>query len=179
MLETPKICDVLVVDSGGFIKNADLRSMADKEVVTLRDVVTEIRDKATKQRLQTLPYDLIMKEPDSEDLTHGKLPLKEMKKAHVFISNHPTVTNFAKKTGDYPSLSATDLKVIALAFGLEKQLVGSVDHLNSEPKMKPTVNYYKPGQSDNPVGRDKLAGFYEGGEDDDEEVTFVMFQLCN
>ena len=43
--------DYLVVDSGGFIKNAPLREIAN-HVVTLRDVVQEIRDKPTRQRLQ-------------------------------------------------------------------------------------------------------------------------------
>lgn len=43
--------EYLVVDSGGFIKNAPLREIA-SHVVTLRDVVDEIRDKPTRQRLQ-------------------------------------------------------------------------------------------------------------------------------
>jgi RNA-binding protein NOB1 len=42
------------------------------------------------------------------------------------------VTEFSKKTGDYPSLSATDIRVLALAYEFEKQLVGT-EHLNSAP----------------------------------------------
>jgi RNA-binding protein NOB1 len=43
--------DFLVVDSGGFIKAAPLRELAD-HIVTLHDVVNEIRDKETRKRLQ-------------------------------------------------------------------------------------------------------------------------------
>ena len=43
--------EYLVVDSGGFIKNAPLRELA-THLVTLHDVIDEIRDKPTRQRLQ-------------------------------------------------------------------------------------------------------------------------------
>lgn len=46
-----------------------------------------------------------------------------------------TVTEFAKKTGDYPSLSATDIKVLALTYQLETENVGT-DHLKKEPEKK-------------------------------------------
>ena len=46
------------------------------QIVTLSGVVSEIRDRATKQRLQErlqlLPYELHFKEPDAEDLHHGE-----------------------------------------------------------------------------------------------------------
>lgn len=45
------------------------------------------------------------------------------------------VTEFAKKTGDYASLSATDLQVLALTYQLEAEIVG-VAHLNKEPDKK-------------------------------------------
>jgi rRNA maturation endonuclease Nob1 len=44
-----------------------------------------------------------------------------------------TVTEFSKKTGDYPSLSATDLQVLALTYQLEAEFVG-VSHLKQEPE---------------------------------------------
>lgn len=49
------------------------------------------------------------------------------------------MTEFAKKTGDYASLSATDIKVIALTYQLEKEKVGT-DHLKSAPKIPNTVD---------------------------------------
>ena len=43
-----------------------------------------------------------------------------------------TVTDFAKKTGDYKSLSAVDIRVLALTYQLEKEYNGT-DHLRNEP----------------------------------------------
>lgn len=45
------------------------------------------------------------------------------------------MTEFSKKTGDYPSLSATDIKVLALTYQLELEHVGS-QHLKKEPDVK-------------------------------------------
>lgn len=45
------------------------------------------------------------------------------------------VTEFSKKTGDYPSLSATDIKVLALTYQLELEHVGS-QHLKTEVDIK-------------------------------------------
>ena len=43
------------------------------------------------------------------------------------------VMAFARKTGDYASLSAVDMRVIALTYTLEKEIKGSVEHLRTEP----------------------------------------------
>jgi len=61
----------LVADSGAFIKGAPLQKWS-RRVVTVKDVVSEIRDKATRERLQVLPYDLAFKEPSAEALHHGQ-----------------------------------------------------------------------------------------------------------
>ena len=100
--------EVLVVDSGGFIKNAPLRELAGR-LVTLQDVVSEIRDKETRQRMQVLPYDLEFRNPSSIGLAK--------------------VSEFAKKTGDFASLSLTDLNVLAVTWDLEVELRGGSDHL--------------------------------------------------
>ena len=76
--------------------------------------IDEIRDKETKQRLKALPYELQFLEPDSEAIK--------------------IVSDFSKKTGDFASLSATDIKVLALTYMLEVRHVG-IDHLLSEPKV--------------------------------------------
>lgn len=41
-------------------------------VCTIKDVVGEIRDQATKQRLRVLPYEIEMMEPSAESVTFGK-----------------------------------------------------------------------------------------------------------
>lgn len=46
-----------------------------------------------------------------------------------------SVTSFTKKTGDYPSLSATDIRLIALTYQLEKEHVG-LKHIKTKPDKK-------------------------------------------
>ena len=84
------------------------------------------------------------------------------------------MTEFSKKTGDYPSLSAVDLMVLAVAYDLEAEKCGTV-HLNKEPKVQKTVEFYQPskGISD---GDKKIAGFYtptagEGVQESDGNNT--------
>ena len=52
-----------------------------------------------------------------------------------------TVTEFSKKTGDYPSLSATDIQVLALTYQLEAEFVG-VSHLKQEPEKVNQKDYW-------------------------------------
>lgn len=42
-----------------------------ENVYTIPEVVSEIKDKATKERLQVLPYELIYREPSSEAVRIG------------------------------------------------------------------------------------------------------------
>lgn len=104
----------VVADAGAFLKKAPLQDIG-TTIYTLKDVVEEIRDKPTRRSLSFLPYQLNFKEPYPE---------------HIRF-----VTEFSKKTGDYPSLSATDIKVLALTYQLELEKVGS-DHLKKEPDIK-------------------------------------------
>ncbi|XP_019856121.1 PREDICTED: RNA-binding protein NOB1-like [Amphimedon queenslandica] len=59
----------LVVDSGPFIKGVALQDWS-KTVYTIRDVISEIKDSETRQRLQILPYELILREPSQEYIKH-------------------------------------------------------------------------------------------------------------
>ena len=43
------------------------------------------------------------------------------------------VRNFARQTGDFRGLSIVDLKVLALAYQLDKEYNGGDDHLRKEP----------------------------------------------
>lgn len=104
----------VVADSGAFIRNAPLNSIGEK-IYTVPKVVNEIKDKATLQRLQFLPYQLTPKTPSPESIK--------------------IVTEFSKKTGDYRSLSAVDIQVIALTYQLEKENVGT-DHIKTVPDSK-------------------------------------------
>ncbi|XP_074864576.1 RNA-binding protein NOB1 isoform X2 [Carettochelys insculpta] len=104
----------VVADAGAFLRAAPLQDFG-KNIYTIKEVVSEIRDKETRRRLAVLPYQL-----------HFKQPFPEYVKL---------VTEFSKKTGDYPSLSATDLQVLALTYQLEAETVG-VAHLKTEPEKK-------------------------------------------
>ncbi|XP_072374092.1 RNA-binding protein NOB1 isoform X2 [Scyliorhinus torazame] len=110
--------EYVVADAGAFLKNAPLQEFG-KNIYTLREVVNEIRDKETKRRLAVLPYQLQFKEPFPEYIRK--------------------VTEFSKRTGDYPSLSATDIKVLALTYQLEAEFVG-ISHLKKEPAQKVEVS---------------------------------------
>ncbi|XP_002413180.2 RNA-binding protein NOB1 [Ixodes scapularis] len=102
----------LVVDAGGFIKNTALHEVG-RRIYTLPEVISEIKDNATKQRLQVLPYEIQYRVPPPEIIK--------------------IVTDFSKQTGDYPSLSAVDIKVLALTYLLEKEFIGT-EHLCQKPK---------------------------------------------
>lgn len=116
-----------------------LQDVAEK-MITCPEVVAEITNKRQLRRLVVLPYDLIVKE--------------------AFPENVHIITEFAKKTGDYPSLSATDIKVMALTYQLEKEKVG-IDHLRTEPIMqKPIITTKKTKTNLNA----DVTGFYKPGK---------------
>lgn len=75
------------------------------------------------------------------------------------------MTEFAKKTGDYTSLSATDIKVIALTYQLEKEHVGTA-HLKDAPQVPKTIDASRGQPLDHPKS---IAGFYVPGADEDSE----------
>ncbi|XP_014363256.2 RNA-binding protein NOB1 [Papilio machaon] len=107
----------LVVDTTAFIKAENLLNIAEN-VYTVQEVIDEITNDRQRRKLVVLPYDINVKD--------------------VFTENIKFITDFSKKTGDYTSLSATDIKVIALTYQLEKEKVGT-EHLKSEPTMQKTI----------------------------------------
>ncbi|XP_008290296.1 RNA-binding protein NOB1 isoform X1 [Stegastes partitus] len=113
----PALVEHVVADAGAFLKKAPLQDIG-RNIYTLKDVVDEIRDRPTRRSLAFLPYQLTFKEPSPEHIRH--------------------VTEFSKKTGDYPSLSATDIKVLALTYQLHLEHVGS-QNLKTEPEVKVNI----------------------------------------
>ncbi|KAI2653358.1 RNA-binding protein NOB1 [Labeo rohita] len=142
------VVEHVVVDAGAFIKRAPLHEIG-KNIYTLKDVVDEIRDKPTKRSLAFLPYQLNFKEPFPE---------------HVRF-----VTEFAKKTGDYPSLSATDIKVLALTYQLEIENVGT-EHLKKEPAKKVEIS----NTQRHPVAPVGIAGFHFPSKSSGKQNTVVQ-----
>ncbi|KAI5651476.1 PIN domain of ribonuclease domain-containing protein [Phthorimaea operculella] len=113
----PKNIKHLVVDTTAFIKAANLQDISEN-IYTVQEVIDEITNDRQRRKLVVLPYDLKVKD--------------------VFTENIKFVTEFSKKTGDYTSLSATDIKVMALTYQMEKEKVGS-EHLKNEPTMQKTL----------------------------------------
>ncbi|KAK2722278.1 RNA-binding protein NOB1-like [Artemia franciscana] len=107
----------LVADSIAFLKNSPLQEYAE-EVYSIPMVIGEIKDLATKERLQVLPYELKLKEPSTEAIKF--------------------VTEFSKKTGDFAVLSAVDIQVIALTYQLAVE-AGLGSELKQEPKIIKTI----------------------------------------
>lgn len=138
----PKV-DILVVDTTAFINNSALQELGN-HITTVQEVVNEITNKRQIRRLVVLPYDLQIKD--------------------VFQENIQYITEFSKKTGDYPSLSATDIKVMALAYQLEKEKVGT-DHLKKEPQFNRLVTF----RHHLPIESKDTTGFYSPGSVDADE----------
>ncbi|CAG9536612.1 unnamed protein product [Cercopithifilaria johnstoni] len=96
----------LVVDSNAFIKRIPLHDLA-SEIYTVSGVINELKCEKMRHLLDSLPYQIYVQEPTMESL-------------HI-------ITEFSKKTGDYPSLSAVDLKLLALVHDLHLKQYGKDD----------------------------------------------------
>lgn len=119
----------LVLDTGPLIKNEIAIStlLAQAEVLyTIPAVISEIRDEATRSRLQTslIPF----------------LTLRSPRPASVKF-----VSDFARKTGDLQVLSRPDLHLIALTYELECERNHGDWRLRKEPGQK-TVNGKPPAR---------------------------------
>merc|ERR1719250_1871 len=81
------------------------------------------------------------------------------------------ISDFARKTGDYASLSAVDIRVLAVTYDLEVEMVGT-SHLRSEPVIKKTTNFYHPKVDKEKINKSdaKLPGFFMEDEDEIEVV---------
>jgi RNA-binding protein NOB1 len=98
----------LVLDSGAFIADHKVVSYGPHvRYWTIPEVIEEIRDENARRKLDTFPY--------------------EIKTRQVSYEALKSVSEFAKSTGDFFSLSATDIKVLALAYMLEVERNGTVN----------------------------------------------------
>ncbi|KAI1808212.1 D-site 20S pre-rRNA nuclease [Daldinia bambusicola] len=110
----------LVLDTGPLIKNdppvSTLIAQA-HELYTLPSVISEIRDAATRTRVETtlLPF-IKLRNPRSESIKF--------------------VTDFARRTGDLEVLSRPDLHLIALTYELECERNGGDWRLRKIPGQK-------------------------------------------
>ncbi|CAG0881108.1 unnamed protein product [Cyprideis torosa] len=95
--------EAVVVDTGAFLKLTNIQNFG-KKIYSVESVVQEVKDVISRRRLSVLPYDIEIREPDQKNIS--------------------VVSNFSKKTGDFPSLSATDIRVLALTLELQLEAQG-------------------------------------------------------
>ncbi|NXN26974.1 NOB1 protein, partial [Nycticryphes semicollaris] len=124
----------VVADTGAFLSAAPLQDIA-QNLYTVPEVLAEIRDRPTRRRLAALPCQLHLRRPRPDLLR--------------------LVTDFSKKTGDYPSLSAADLQVLALTCQLQEETDG-LGCLRWEPQDKVQLSS-TPRHPEAPL---HLAGFH-------------------
>ncbi|KAK3831852.1 MAG: Nin one binding Zn-ribbon like-domain-containing protein [Linnemannia gamsii] len=113
----------LVLDTSPFLRGgaSKLRALADK-FYTIPEVLNEIRDKQARKDLDMLPFDIQVINPNESSVR--------------------AVSAFARKTGDLAVLSATDLRVLALAYQIELETCG-MKRIRTEPiraNVQPTGN---------------------------------------
>jgi RNA-binding protein NOB1 len=106
----------VIVDSGAIIKHTGFSTLHNtaRRYVTTQGVIDEIRDSKARSHLESLPFALEVREASSDGLAR--------------------MVEFSKKTGDYASLSAVDMHILALLYDLEKEGCKSIVHIRTEPK---------------------------------------------
>ncbi|CAH1397224.1 unnamed protein product [Nezara viridula] len=152
---TPKV-EHLVVDTSAFIRNTQLQEIAEN-LFTVAEVVNEIKSKRQLRRLVVLPYELQLKDVDPESVA--------------------AVKAFSMKTGDYPALSSTDLKVLALTYQLHKEKLG-LDGIKTEPTTNKSIEAFDHSL----ISSANVVGFHLPSSEvpDIDEVTKKLGSLeCN
>lgn len=94
------------------------------ELHTLTEVIQEIKDEATRQYIENLPFDLKIS-PQGAIIEEGDLKLVE---------------KFAKETGDFTYLSRVDMLVMAAGVSLARKK-GEYDQIKKEP---PSIEEFRP-----------------------------------
>jgi RNA-binding protein NOB1 len=109
----------LVVDSGPIIRMTGMTSLRGRanSYYTVPAVLQEIRDAKARQHLDQLPFVLVPREPSQEGIQ--------------------AIVDFAKKTGDYHSLSTVDIQILGLLYDLEREgCGGDISHVRTTPRRK-------------------------------------------
>ncbi|KAI3853046.1 hypothetical protein MKX03_033069 [Papaver bracteatum] len=127
--KSSKGISVAVVDANAIIQGGiNLNNVADK-FVSVSEVLEEIRDPVSRQKLELLPFTVETMEPSAESLNK--------------------VISFARATGDLQVLSDVDLKLVALTYMLEIQIHGT-NHLRDTPPPIHVVNVKRLAEKEMP-----------------------------
>ncbi|CAA0406719.1 unnamed protein product [Arabidopsis thaliana] len=150
--KSTKGISIAVVDANAIIEGRQsLTNFADK-FVTVPEVLSEIRDPASRRRLAFIPFTIDTMEPSPESLSK--------------------VIKFARATGDLQSLSDVDLKLIALSYTLEAQVYGT-KNLRDVPPPIQTVRVKRLPEKDLPGWGSNVANLeeWEALENETEEKS--------
>ncbi|KAF3771380.1 D-site 20S pre-rRNA nuclease [Cryphonectria parasitica EP155] len=137
----------LIVDTGPLIKNepalSTLLSQAE-ELYTIPSVLAEIKDEATRSRVQTtlLPF-LKLRSPRPESIKF--------------------ITDFSRRTGDLEVLSKPDIHLLALCYELELERNGGDWRIRKDPGQK-SLNGKPPAANDDSTTEN-------GGKDETVDET--------
>lgn len=119
-MDTQKPVHTIVLDTGAIIRNHPTVSTLlaqSEQIVTTPAIITEIRDAATRSRVETqLKPFLTLRSPTPASIKF--------------------VTDFARKTGDLDVLSKPDIQIVALAYELECERNGGDWRLRRNPGQK-------------------------------------------
>ncbi|KAL3784798.1 hypothetical protein HJC23_013838 [Cyclotella cryptica] len=124
----------LIVDSGAIIKQSTFTHLhhSAKHFYTVPAVLNEVRDAKSRQHLEEFQMRLASL-PASGDGNATKLETRLPSPSAL-----AAVSEFARKTGDYPQLSGVDLQILALLYELECEACetfgNTLDHVRREPK---------------------------------------------
>ncbi|BAF07584.1 RNA-binding NOB1-like protein [Oryza sativa Japonica Group] len=110
---------VAVVDANAVISGGAALSSSAARLVTVPEVLEEVRDASARRRLALL-----------------MAPVETLDPAPEFVKK---VVKFARETGDLQTLSDVDIKIIALAYMLEAEIHGT-NHLREQPPPLRVVN---------------------------------------
>ncbi|KAL5200478.1 hypothetical protein ABZP36_021681 [Zizania latifolia] len=110
---------VAVVDANAVISGAAALSSSAGRLVTVPEVLEEVRDASARRRLALLAA-----------------PIETVDPAPEFVKK---VVKFSRETGDLQTLSDVDIKIIALAYMLEAEIHGT-NHLREHPPPLRVVN---------------------------------------
>jgi RNA-binding protein NOB1 len=119
-MESQKPVHTVILDTGAIIRNHPTVSTLlaqSEQIVTIPAIISEIRDAATRTRVETqlMPF----------------LTIRSPSPASVKF-----VTDFARKTGDLDVLSKADIQIVALAYELECERNGGDWRLRRNPGQK-------------------------------------------
>lgn len=117
-----EVLEYIVLDAGPIIRGHVLQLFQrTHNIITIREVVEEVRDSKSRILLEQLPYEIQEKEPSIEAMKTGMLFLRIIITISLILPVFLIVVDFAKKSGNFAALSKTDLKLIALTLMLEKE----------------------------------------------------------